>query len=109
MARRAERILLGGWGQELALGALTSLLDDISPQEAYRYIEDGRDMVPEDLSQYKRLAARVDILKILQVKKVLDTISSQRPDLASIILNHPGGMAWLERQVRLARERLTGP
>lgn len=106
LAKKVEGILLSGWGEEIALGALSSLFDDISVADAYTYIKEDKSIIPSDMSEFKRMASRVNVDKILNIHKVLDILSKYNPEVASVILNHPNGMAWLRKQIQLARNKL---
>lgn len=107
LSKTLETILLQGWGEEIAIGTISGFLDDISPIEALNYIQGDTDLPIGDLSEYKSLSKRFNLDRILNADRILDTMGKHRPDIASIILNHPNGMAWLKRQLGLVRTQLT--
>lgn len=108
-AERIEGVILSGFGEDILLGMLLEALEDITPQQAYEHIRDNRPLVAvadKEWGRLRRAAKHLDLDKILQPGYILDTLKGNRPDIVSIIINHPHGMAWLEAQVREARAHL---
>ncbi len=109
LPKKLEGIFLSGWGNDLAIGAMSTLFDDISVDDAYDYIKNDKELIPQDLSQYRKFASHVDTSKVLNVEKVLSMLGRYRPDVCSVILNHPNGLTWLAKQIILLKQRLDIP
>lgn len=106
---RAGKILTLGFGDRVAIGIFLGLLEEISVDEAYRYIKSDTsriDELPEeDWESFRHYAQDLN-LKVPGAEQILDVLKKERVDFASIILNTPEGYAWLESEVRKAREKL---
>ncbi len=106
---RAGKILTLGFGDRVAIGIFLGLLEEISVDEAYRYIKSGTsriDELPEeDWESFRHYAQDLN-LKVPGAEQILDVLKKERVDLASIILNSEGGCAWLESELDKAKEKL---
>lgn len=106
---RAGKILTLGFGDRVAIGIFLGLLEEISADEAYHYIKSGTSRIDElseeDWESFRHHAQDLN-LKVPSAEQILDVLKKDRLDLASIVLNTPEGYAWLESEVRKARERL---
>ena len=108
-AQRLEGIALGAFGDEMVAGMLLGFLDDSTPLQTYEHIRDDMpllDLPDSDWEEAKSLAAHVNVEAILTRDKVLEILGRERSDLASVMLNTPNGMEWLDRQLATIRERL---
>lgn len=106
---RAGKILTLGFGDRVAIGIFLGLLEEISADEAYHYIKSGTsriDELPEeDWESFRHYAQDLN-LKVPGAEQILDVLKKERLDLASIIINTPGGKKWLESELDKAKEKL---
>ena len=108
-AKRLEGVVLGGFGNEMLEGFVLGLLEDSTPIQTYEYIRDDTpllDLPESEWEDARRLAAHVDVEGLLSRDRVLETLRKERSDLVSVILNHPKGLEWLDRQLASVLERL---
>ncbi len=102
-------IIAGGFGDRAVIGLTIGMLDDKTPEEFYFFIKEGKDLVAcvssEDWDFYGELAQQTNIGDIT-ADRILEEFRKHRPEFAHIIVNQPGAMAWLDKQVALIKERL---
>ena len=103
------KILVAGFGDRVLIGVLMGFLDSIMPSRLYEYIRDELKLgywVPEsDWDKYKKLAKQANIAD-LDTEMVISELRKWRPDLLSVIINHPQGLSWLDTQVIEMKKRL---
>ena len=46
------------------------------------------------------------LAEYLDADRAIEKLSEQRTDIASVIVNHPDGMRWLQLQIDLVKEEL---
>lgn len=110
IADAIEAVVLTGWGGDLLVGTLIGFLDGSTPHDAYIYIKENRSLV-SDGDEWRRcrdlVRSRPHLLDQLTTDRVMRGMSKYRPDIASVIINHPDGLSWVERQVVEVKRRLT--
>lgn len=109
-ARKAEHIFLWGFGEEIATGFFLGMLEPYGPLEVYGAIRDHKNLLElseEEWKAARRWAKKVDIVKLLTREKVLATLSKERPDIASVLLNSPKGIEWLDWHITELRSSLS--
>lgn len=101
-ATKVENVVLGGWGEDILLGVLLEVLEQFTPQDTCKAIDDGRSIVnisDKDWNKYRKVARHLNMKHLLVDKYIMDKLRKERPDLVSIILNHPQGLSWLNSQI----------
>jgi hypothetical protein len=94
------QIAVGGWGDGVVLGIIDGYLKKISYVSCYEHIRDNKDLIIPDgqIKRYQGMIKKIP-LKEITTEQVLGTLQEKRPDLSDLIVNHPQGMLWLNRQV----------
>jgi len=109
IAKRLEEIVVGGWGQDVLYGILIGFLEDRTPEQAYQYIQQDKLVIltpPGGWEKYRRLAKLINAEEVLNRETVIQELRKERPDLVSVIINHPNGLAWLDKQIKYVRDNL---
>ena len=97
-----------GWGDRVLEGFVPEYLGKISLDDCVDYIETGKDLlasVSEANWVLLRKIARASKIEI-NTRQIMESLEKHRPDVLSIIINHPQGQDWLDRQVVNCREKL---
>lgn len=106
---RAGKILAIGFGDRVAIGIFLSFLEEVTPEEAYDYIKNNRSRVDElseeDWQNFGQQTRELNFA-FPDVERVLTALKKHHLDLASIIINTPNGMEWLETELEKAKEKL---
>lgn len=96
------KIMAGGFGDRVMIGIIMGLLDGVSPTRCYEYIRDGTELgywISENSWQkYRGLAKQANVADVTK-DRIIDELRKHRLDLLGVILNDPGGDAWLDKQV----------
>jgi len=104
------KILTSGWGSGVLLGILVGYLDNVTPEQCYKYIRDDKplfqNVADEDWEGYRGMAQDAHAGEILNKETLILTLREHRLDLLSVIINHPGGEDWFDRQLVEVREKL---
>lgn len=102
-------ILIGGFGDDAAIGFLFGLMDDITPEDCYGFIKSNEPLFPDvsddDWQKYGKLARQANIGEV-DTDRIINEFRDRRPDLLSVVLNHPDGLNWLDRQVTILKQKL---
>lgn len=103
------KVLAGGFGDRVAVGILTGLLEGVTPARIYEYIKDdlelGHWLSDSDWQRFQRMAKGANIGNITS-EDVIIALRDNCPDILGVILNHPSGREWLDRQISKMKERL---
>lgn len=106
---KAARIGRTGWGDKIAIGILIGYLDPITPQQAYEYISSRKNLFDnlseQEWEHYRELAKGTALFKI-DTARILKELKKRHLDLSQIITNTPGGVEWLDNEVKRLREKL---
>jgi len=109
---RVGKILAAGFGDKVALGIFLGFLEDVDVATAYSYIKEGKsriDEIPnEDWESFREHAQGLNLkmANAPNAEQILDSLKKDYPDLASIILNTPQGIEWLDSEIEKAKEKL---
>jgi len=111
--RLGERIAVRVVGLQAVRGYVLRRLRLITPDHIYKAIKERIhvwDVATEkDKTRGKFWARKYKkYSRYFTPKLVMDWLREDRPDLASVILNHPVGWAWWEREVEHIRRKLWG-
>lgn len=102
-------IFAGGFGDRVAIGIFIGLLDGVTPARVYEYIKDdiepGYWLSDNDWNKFSRVAKSTNIGDITS-EDVIIALRDNCPDILGVILNHPSGREWLDRQISKMKERL---
>lgn len=104
------KVLAAGFGDRVAVGVFMALWDNVTPARAYEYIRDdlklGYWVSDNDWKKYGRMARSAKIGDIITTERAIKELRDRRPDLLGVILNHPDGRKWLDRQVIEMKRKL---
>ena len=104
------RVLAGGFGDRVLVGTMLRFLDGVTPERCYEYISGDTFLLqwlPEDRwGKYRGIAKGVRFDSITS-DDIIDVLRKHRLDLLSIIINHPDGRSWLDKQVIWLKSKLT--
>lgn len=100
-------VVAAGWGDKILAGALVGFLDGHSPHDVYELIKSNGDIaIPDkDLPRIRRMVAYLHG-ESLTPSTIIKTLSRSRPDIVSVIVNHPGGISWLDKQISIIKTQL---
>jgi hypothetical protein len=101
-----ESIIIGAFGDRIIEGFMRPFLDRIKISDAYDYIKRDADLgIPlSEMAEYRGAAKQMDVT--VDTQMMMRIMRKRRPDLASLILNCPNGLKWLDRQVALLNGKL---
>lgn len=101
-------VLADGWGDKILVGIAVGLLEESTPEGCYEWIRDNRSLVgdvsDEDWASYREMAQNVNVE--ITADGIMSQLKKHRLDLLGVILNHPEGKNWLDRQVAEIKRRL---
>lgn len=101
-------MLMFGFGDKVIKGFIPRYLSGISIDACIDYVQNNKDLlanVPENYWVKLRTMAKVSKIEI-SVEEISLHLQKSRPDLLSIIINHPNGHKWLTDQVENCRHKL---
>jgi len=102
------KVLAFGWGDDVAFGAAIELLERVSPDKLYQYISEGGSLIngisDEDWAKLRPIATKIKL--DLTTERIVEELRESRTDLLGVIINDPGGMNWLNKQVSEIRAKL---
>ena len=104
---RIGSVVAAGWGDRILAGALVGFLDGHSPRDVYGLIKGDMDIaIPDkDLPRMRKMVAYLHGEGITS-SAIISALSRRRPDIVSVIINHPNGISWLDRQVGIIKGQL---
>ena len=104
-------ILTGGFGDKVLVGIAIGLIKKATPEDCYELIRDNRSLFEgvsdEDWAGYREVAK--DIKVEVTSESVISQLRKRRVDLLGVILNHPSGMDWLDRQIAELKKKMGVP
>lgn len=111
LTAKVSHILVGGWGQRVAIGYLFGFLEAVTPEEVYAYINEKRPLFPNvsdgDWGKWRKLARQAGLEEIT-ADRIIAEFQQRRLDLLQVVYNTPGGMEWVQAQVTTLHEKLRG-
>ena len=104
------KVVLGGFGDRIVVGALLGILDKITPEEIYAYIEQDKFLfhwaTERQWAAFRKTAKRVNLDEITR-ERVIAELEKRRLDLLGTIINRPNGLKWLDAQITELKKRLS--
>lgn len=106
------KILASGFGDRVATGILFSFIENVTPARLYEYIKEDKPLgywlSDGDWERYRGMVKNVDASTLGEVtwQRAVSELRKRRPELLGVIINTPGGHAWLEKQLNRFKERL---
>lgn len=110
MVESIGRLIAGGWGDKVFIGFLIRLLDDVTAERCYQYIQDNMQLLhwasDKDWTRYQRIAKSANIGDVTK-EEVISELRKYRPDIVRvIIMNQPESLDWLDNQIAEMKEKL---
>jgi len=103
------KVAAAGWGDKVLMGFLLGLLDRITPQRVYEYIQDDKALLywaSESQWQHFRRMAKAAKVENITTEQIIEELREHRPDLLGLIINHPRGMEWFNNQIAELKKKL---
>ena len=103
------KIVVAGFGEQALPGAIAYLCRELTPSKVYKFIKEDGSLITwgedKEWSIIRKLvrSAKVDKLSQSELTRIF---GETRPDLMGVIINHPGGQEWLDRQIISLRGKL---
>lgn len=106
---RVGQTLATGFGDRVLIGVIIGFLSNVTPFRACEYIQDdielGYWLSDDNWRRYKQMAKGIKVDDIT-VNDIIEGLRKHRSDVLGVILNHPNGLSWLNKQVDLLKEKL---
>lgn len=103
------RVIAAGFGDRVLIGILTGSLDGVTPARVYEYIKDDLQLgywaSDSDWRKFRRVAKGANIGDVTS-EDVIRELKKANPDILGVILNHPEGRSWLDRQIAEMKKKL---
>jgi len=106
---KVGQILVGGFGDRIAVGVIFGLIEELTPMQCYNYINENTDLVAkvnDDNWVEARKATKSIDLDGITVQRIIDELRKNRLDLLGVILNTPGGVEWVIAQLDKTKAKL---
>ncbi len=104
------KVILGGFGDRIVVGFLLGIFEKITPDQIYAYIKEDKFLfhwaTENQWDAFRKRAKQVNF-DAITIERVIAELEKRRLDLLGVILNHPNGMLWLQRQVDEVKQKLT--
>lgn len=100
-----------GFGDKFLPTLIPAYLDRINLDDCLDYVQNDKDLlakVPEKYWAKLRTMAKIQKFNIT-VEEIVLHLQKNRPDVLSVIINHPNGRIWLAKQVESCRQKLGLP
>lgn len=102
------KVLASGFGDRVLVGMAVGLLENSTPEGCYEWIRDNRSLIEgipdEDWARYREIAKNIEVN--LTRDNIISELRKHRLDLLGVILNHPSGIDWLDRQITEVKNKL---
>ncbi|MBA7635592.1 hypothetical protein ES703_43196 [subsurface metagenome] len=103
------KIIAAGWGDKVLVGIFTGFLKGVTPERCYQYIKEdmqlGYWVSDMQWERFRRMAKGAKVGDIT-TEDITNDLRKHRPDILGIILNHPDGEKWLDRQITEMKKKL---
>ena len=102
-------VLVGAFGDKALIGVALELLRDVTPGEAYDCIVNCKtiDQIDgADWPRYRRLTRKIN-MDAITIDLLIAKLARRRRDLLGIIENTPGGIEWLDNQLKTIKSKLS--
>lgn len=109
VSRLAVSIFANFVGPELIDGFILGLLNGVTPEICLEYIRQDRQIFDTNkVIKFRPFADQIKYaMEYTDAKDAINKLAKGRFDLACVILNHPSGLDWLQRQIGGILEILT--
>lgn len=102
-------MLLGAGGDDMIIGALFELLEDVTPDKLSEIIKQNdnhlNDITEGDWEDIRQLVSKINKDK-LTPENVIVVLAKKRPDLLYVIWNEPNGHAWAENLYKMFNQKI---
>ena len=101
-------IFVYGFGDKILEGFIPEYLSKIPIDDCLDYVDNNKDLLEKVQEKHwvkLRKMAKNTKIKI-STEEIMRHLQKNRPDLLSVIINHPNGITWLNTQVANCREKL---
>lgn len=103
------KILAAGFGDRVLTGIITGALNGVTPHRCYEYIQNDMQLLNQvsdsDLNKYRRLVKSANVGNIT-IEDIMRELGKHHLDILGVIINHPKGEEWLDRQVIELKKKL---
>jgi len=107
-----KMFLATGFGEDFLIGILIGYLKRIRLPDCIDFIDNNKDLLAEVTEQnwvrFRTFAKHIK-LENITVERVISELRNERPDVLSIIINHPAGKRWLSDTVDRVHANLKPP
>lgn len=111
---RGGKVLVGGFADRILIGIIIGLLRKTTPLRCGEHIRDHIDIInwasDGDWQRWKRAAIKAgftaSVSDLINKDRVVGELKKYRPDLLSVILSVPEGSDWLDRQIKIMKEKM---
>jgi hypothetical protein len=107
----AGSIVVAGYADMLAKGALAALFRRIDPEGGRQFIDKDMSMwsefTEERWEKLRKITKSVDVDRIITLENILASMQKGNPDFFTVLRFHPGAMEWLERQRQELKRHLS--
>lgn len=104
------KVFIGGWGKELAKGALKGIFKSIDRDGCVQHIENNISMwdgwSDDRWEKIRSIAKQVKFDDIVTMDNVMKVLEKDRSDLFVIFKFHPLAKPWLQAQLDELRRRI---
>ncbi len=83
-----------------------NFLDDVTPWDCLTLIRQNKTLSIETIRQFNGFDITPFAEYLDDADSAIEKLSERRPDIASVIVNHPDGMRWLKSQLDLIKGEL---
>jgi hypothetical protein len=106
---KVGRVIVGGAGDQVIVGIILGLIEDVTPGTLYSCIKENIDFSERiselNWSRAKRITGQMN-LDDITTERIEAELRANRLDLLSIIINTHGGEAWLNNQLEKMKSKL---
>ena len=102
-------MLAGAFGIDTTIGFLMGFIDNITPYQCYEFIRENKPLFPDvsddDWRDFANIARKANLGDIT-IEVLVAEFQKYRPDLLSVVINHPCGEQWLAEQFGILKSKL---
>lgn len=106
---RVGKVFAGGFGDRVLIGVIVGFLEGVTPARAYEYIRDdlklGYWLSDSAWQKYKRMAKGANIRDITS-EDIIRELGKHHLEILGVIINHPEGRSWLDKQIVELKKKL---
>ncbi len=106
----ATKVGILGWSDKLSMGALGAIFKHVDKDAATKFINQDLSMwdgwSEERWETIRRIANKIKFEQVVTMENVMAILQKERLDLYVLFSFHPGGKAWLRKQLEELKEKL---